>query len=311
MSLSALVHYADSDIDSDEDTGGDDSTSLDTDSGNSKVEKQETKVEENKVDAEKPTEDNISDENDDDIDDKIVDNDISIDDSKTDDKDKDNEESDVEDMEVDEPSTVGKPAKPVKRYSCDSALAFAKKIQNLQGEDDIELPPEPDGVCSPALQSKIKMLYEKKIRGGENLIYAIQSRKDFRNPSIYEKFLLLLGIEERGTNFPKSDFDPDFWRKQPSYADLSRVQREDMAKREKEKKTKVEFVTGTAKKPNSRPGSSEPAKRTKWDKPAPGVDASRVVPIITSQNNASLSASSVTKSIPAVGDLKSRPSKHK
>jgi len=110
------------------------------------------------------------------------------------------------------------------------------------------------------------------------------------------------GIEERGTNFPKSDYDPEYWRKQPSYADLSRSQREDMAKREKEKKTKVEFVTGTAKKPNSRPGSSEPPKRTKWDKPALGAPVN-----IVGQK----SVSSTTKSIPAVGDLKSRSlSKH-
>jgi len=298
MSLTALMsHYGDSDVDSDEDFKRNDSLSKSSDDI--------PKDEQGSVDSSDEVSENISEENDN-IDDKIVD--ITVNDDKNkdleDNNQNNNDGSDVEEMEVDD--STSKPAKPVKRYSCDSALAFAKKIQNLHNEDEIELPPEPEGSCSPALQDKIKILYEQKIRGGGNLIYAIQSRKDFRNPSIYEKFLLLLGIEERGTNFPKSDYDPEYWRKQPSYADLSRSQREDMAKREKEKKTKVEFVTGTAKKPSSRPGSSEPPKRTKWDKPALSAAVN-----IAAQNNISSGISSTTKSIPAVGDLKSRSlSKH-
>lgn len=298
MSLTALMsHYGDSDVDSDEDFKRNDSLSKSSDDI--------PKDEQGSVDSSDEVSENISEENDN-IDDKIVD--ITVNDDKNkdleDNNQNNNDGSDVEEMEVDD--STSKPAKPVKRYSCDSALAFAKKIQNLHNEDEIELPPEPEGSCSPALQDKIKILYEQKIRGGGNLIYAIQSRKDFRNPSIYEKFLLLLGIEERGTNFPKSDYDPEYWRKQPSYADLSRSQREDMAKREKEKKTKVEFVTGTAKKPSSRPGSSEPPKRTKWDKPALSAAVN-----IAAQKNISSGISSTTKSIPAVGDLKSRSlSKH-
>ena len=153
-----------------------------------------------------------------------------------------------------------------KRYSCDSATALAVKLKGMS-QDELHLPPDPEGRCSKQLQDKIKRLFEKKIKEGENLNKAIQSRKDFRNPSIYDKLILFLGIEERGTNFAKVDFDPSSWRKVPDYEDLARAQREDVAKRDRERKTKVEFVTGTVKKPSSSTVGAEPAKKSKWDNP--------------------------------------------
>nr|CAB3265859.1 SAP30-binding protein-like [Phallusia mammillata] len=168
-----------------------------------------------------------------------------------------------------------KPAKrKYKRYSCENATAFAAKLRTLP-EEELQLPAEPEVQCMQNLQDKIKGLYEKKIRDGENLNQTIQSRKDFRNPSIYDKLIIFLGIEERGTNFPKEEFDPDFWRKCPSYEDLARTQREELAKKEKDKKTKVEFVTGTVKKTASGSGSGERAKRTKWDDKSSNISTSK------------------------------------
>lgn len=155
-----------------------------------------------------------------------------------------------------------------KRYSCDSATALALKLKNMT-DDELHLPPEPEGRCSNQLQNKIKRLYEKKIKEGENLNQKVQERKDFRNPSIYDKLILFIGIEERGTNFSKSDYNPSFWRKVPDYENLARAQREDVAKKERERKTKVEFVTGTVKKTASGLSNTETtAKKTKWDAPA-------------------------------------------
>ena len=172
-----------------------------------------------------------------------------------------------EEKETTEVLDISEPAKlKFKRYSCDNATALAVKLKNMT-DKELHLPPEPEGRCSNQLQDKIKKLYEKKIKEGENLNQKIQERKDFRNPSIYDKLILYLGIEERGTNFSKSDFDPSFWRKVPDYENLARAQREDVAKREREKKTKVEFVTGTVKKPSST-SNVENAKKTKWDAPS-------------------------------------------
>lgn len=154
-----------------------------------------------------------------------------------------------------------------KRRSSENATNLAKKLRSAS-VDEVTVPSEPEGRCSSALQDKIKRFMERKVKDGEDLNRAIQARKDFRNPSIYEKLIVYLGIDELGTNFPQDDYNPRTWRKAPAYDELARSQREDMAKREKERKTKVEFVTGTVKKPSSTgsaQSSSESVKKTKWD----------------------------------------------
>lgn len=154
-----------------------------------------------------------------------------------------------------------------KRRSSENATNLAKKLRSAS-VDEVSVPPEPEGRCSGALQDKIKRFMERKVKDGEDLNKAIQARKDFRNPSIYEKLIVYLGIDELGTNFPQDDYNPKTWRKAPAYDELARAQREDMAKREKERKTKVEFVTGTVKKPSSTgsaQASSDAVKKSKWD----------------------------------------------
>lgn len=155
-----------------------------------------------------------------------------------------------------------------KRKSSENATNLAKKLRSAS-VDEVTVPSEPEGRCSSALQDKIKRFMERKVKHGEDLNRAIQARKDFRNPSIYEKLIVYLRIDELGTNFPHDDYNPKTWRKAPAYDELARAQREDMAKREKERKTKVEFVTGTVKKPTStgsaQTSSSDAIKKTKWD----------------------------------------------
>lgn len=182
-----------------------------------------------------------------------------------------------------------------KRRSSENATNLAKKLRTTS-VDEVGIPAEPEGRCSTALQDKIKRFMERKVQDGEDLNRAIQSRKDFRNPSIYEKLIVYLGIEELGTNFPKEDYNPKTWRKAPAYDELARAQREDMAKRERERKTKVEFVTGTAKKPaaaSAAAAASEAAKKSKWDQQSLGKGGG--------QDKASGHKATV---IPAVGSIK-------
>lgn len=133
---------------------------------------------------------------------------------------------------------------------------------------NVELPPEPAGQCSSALQEKIVIMLEKK-RRGINLNSNVQRRKDFRNPSIYEKLVQFCNIDEFGSNYPLERFNPHEWDESSYHDNLLRAQKKAYEKKEKAKldRTKVEFVTGT-RKSSLTAGSQEAAKKqrkTKWD----------------------------------------------
>ena len=144
------------------------------------------------------------------------------------------------------------------------------KSSGIEGEapDGVRLPPEPTGLCSNQLQDKISRLFEKMESNGLDMNHVIQQRKDFRNPSIYEKLIQFCSINEFGTNYPAQSYDPLRWGKESYYEELARVQKAEMDRREKERKdkTKVEFMSGT-KRPGSGSGAEDDPKRrkSKWD----------------------------------------------
>ncbi|XP_036598275.1 SAP30-binding protein-like [Trichosurus vulpecula] len=123
-----------------------------------------------------------------------------------------------------------------------------ERVRNMS-PDEIKIPPEPPGKCSNHLQEKIQKLYERKIKEGTDMNYIIQRKKEFRNPSIYEKLIQYCSIDELGTNYPKDMFDPHGWSEDCYYEALAKAQKFEMDKLEKAKKerTKIEFVTGTKK----------------------------------------------------------------
>ncbi|XP_002742008.1 SAP30-binding protein-like isoform X2 [Saccoglossus kowalevskii] len=146
--------------------------------------------------------------------------------------------------------------------------SLSQSVRHLS-TDNIELPAEPPGRCSNHLQEKFSTYFKK----GFNLNAMIQKRKDFRNPSIYEKLISFLGIDEFGTNYPKDMFDPHGWTEESYYEALAKSQKEDMARRGKEMKerTKVEFVSddGTKK------------RKSKWDQSSATVPTALARPPIT------------------------------
>ncbi|XP_051524190.1 SAP30-binding protein isoform X1 [Myxocyprinus asiaticus] len=125
---------------------------------------------------------------------------------------------------------------------------FSERVRNMS-PDEIRIPPEPPGRCSSHLQEKIYKLYERKQHGDFDTNSHIQKKKEFRNPSIYEKLIQFCGIDELGTNYPKDMFDPHGWSEDSYYEALAKAQKVEMDKLEKAKKerTKIEFVTGTKK----------------------------------------------------------------
>ncbi|XP_063075523.1 SAP30-binding protein isoform X2 [Engraulis encrasicolus] len=168
-----------------------------------------------------------------------------------------------------------------KRDPNELVAMFSEKVRNMS-PDDIKIPPEPPGRCSSQLQEKIKKLYLRKLCEDFDTNSAIQKRKDFRNPSIYEKLIQFCGIDELGTNYPKDMFDPHGWSEDSYYEALAKAQKVEMDKLEKAKKerTKIEFVTGTKKGTTTNPAattantttttSTEAHKRkSKWDSAVP------------------------------------------
>lgn len=129
---------------------------------------------------------------------------------------------------------------------------------NGSTDKDVLLPPEATGKCSKRLQEKVERLFDKMQREGRDLNYEIQKRKDFRNPSIYEKIIEFCGIDEKGTNYPPELYHPDNWvlDENSFYDKLAQAQADLMQKKEKEaRKSKVERQIGV-KKISSDPPSS-------------------------------------------------------
>ncbi|XP_019873763.1 SAP30-binding protein [Aethina tumida] len=146
-------------------------------------------------------------------------------------------------------------------------------IQDVEmNEEDGELiPPEPPGHCSIELQEKISKLYDKMQTQNLDMNAIIQKRKDFRNPSIYEKLIQFCQLNELGTNYPPAMYDPLKWSKESYFEELAKVQKIEMDKREKERKSKVEFVSGTKKY------EEEKKRKSKWDQPGGGTVPSQSI----------------------------------
>ncbi|PBC28219.1 SAP30-binding protein [Apis cerana cerana] len=162
----------------------------------------------------------------------------------------------------------------------------------------VTIPPEPPGQCPVELQEKITKLFRKMESSGLDMNKVIQQRKDFRNPSIYEKLIQFCSINELGTNYPPDRFDPFKWGKDSYYEELAKVQKTEMDKLEKarKEKTKIEIVSGTAKRPNNSSTTDDDAKKrkSKWDQVATGATASIKPTVLLSQPTLTTLTSSAT-----------------
>ncbi|XP_073901234.1 SAP30-binding protein isoform X4 [Castor canadensis] len=178
-------------------------------------------------------------------------------------KQSEDDDSETEKPEADDPKDN---TEVEKRDPQELVASFSEKVRNMS-PDEIKIPPEPPGRCSNHLQDKIQKLYERKIKEGMDMNYIIQRKKEFRNPSIYEKLIQFCAIDELGTNYPKDMFDPHGWSEDSYYEALAKAQKIEMDKLEKAKKERtkaycrdvsaapgdrscpspIEFVTGTKK----------------------------------------------------------------
>ncbi|KAK0410505.1 hypothetical protein QR680_005161 [Steinernema hermaphroditum] len=80
--------------------------------------------------------------------------------------------------------------------------------ERKERENAVRMPSPPLEPCPEHLESVFSKLFEKKFNGILNPTKQIQERKDFKNPSIYEKFIEFFDLDEIGSNFSKDVYDP-------------------------------------------------------------------------------------------------------
>ncbi|XP_015212231.1 SAP30-binding protein isoform X2 [Lepisosteus oculatus] len=204
------------------------------------------------------------------------------------------DDSDLDGLDADDAKEI---SEGEKRDPNELVAQFSERVRNMS-PDEIRIPPEPPGRCSSHLQEKIQKLYERKLHGDFDTNSHIQNKKEFRNPSIYEKLIQYCGIDELGTNYPKDMFDPHGWSEDSYYEALAKAQKVEMDKLEKAKKERtkpyhpathnwqpteaqqIEFVTGTKKGTTTSSASSTTStasttaaeaqkRKSKWDSAVP------------------------------------------
>jgi len=132
------------------------------------------------------------------------------------------------------------------------------------------LPDEPHGKCSEKLQDSVNKLYKRKLERGYDLNRVIQFKKEFRNPSIYEKLIQFCEIDETGTNLPKDLYDGHLFGKESYYDELAKVQKLDMEKREKAAKERNAKIEHSKEELAAKVAATKPGRKSKWDQ-GPGV----------------------------------------
>lgn len=172
-----------------------------------------------------------------------------------------------------------------------------KESENNETEDKFSkyikkygfnLPPELKAKPDPKLQETISTINQKIKNSDFDLNQYIQDKKEFRNPSIYDKLIQFCNINELGTNFPPEIFDVSIYGAESFYEELAKAQKLEMDKLEKQKKENTKTAEVIIK---------ESAKRkSKWDQQAPSS--------VTGSSVTSSSTSGKTTVISAFGTLK-------
>lgn len=140
------------------------------------------------------------------------------DDDRQDDDDGNNQDSAANqnaDMEVNQEVGSSKTQTNDDQSSKEAGADAAAAKRDKATEYGFQLPPEPKGKCPAELQDKITNMHAK-MKQGMDMNRLIQDRKEFRNPSIYEKLIQFCDINELGTNYPPEIYDPLQWGK-PTY----------------------------------------------------------------------------------------------
>lgn len=100
--------------------------------------------------------------------------------------------------------TIGTSAAPSARPIGPGQSARGGQAGDLQ---PFELAPEPAGPVAPALRKQVEQ-YHQKVMQGISVNKHIREAHMFRNPDLLEKLVQIFGVDQFGTNFAKTIFDP-------------------------------------------------------------------------------------------------------
>lgn len=189
--------------------------------------------------------------------------------------------------EDDEPNQAEEVDEEKNADNAETTDKLAKYIQKY----GFELPPEPKGKLDPKLQETVSNINQKVKNSAFDLNQYIQEKKEFRNPSIYDKLIQFCNINELDTNFPPEIYDISIYGPESFYEELAKAQKLEMDKLEKQKKENTKTEVMIIK-------TAESIKRkSKWDQQAPSS-------ITGSSVTTSSSTSGKTTVISAFGTLK-------
>ncbi|KAJ1655583.1 SAP30-binding protein [Dispira simplex] len=136
----------------------------------------------------------------------------------------------------------------------------------LPGKEDWGIPPEPAEECDPEVQTKFSQWHELMQQGASFNSQLLHNKK-YRNPHIYAKLIEFLDLDETGSNFPTSFFDPKAFTRQAYAEELARQQdQQDRQRTQRQQQgDRTHIVFSSSSEPPSRtldishrtPGQSE------------------------------------------------------
>jgi len=159
-----------------------------------------------------------------------------------------------------------------------------------------QLPPEPEGMCNPALQKHITEMWNRRRETGYDMNAVIQNKKMFRNPSIYEKLIQHCGIDEHGTNFPKELYDGHLFGEESYYDQLAHAQNVMEKKDAKAREQRMKEATSRAEAAmasHAAASASAPKRKSRFDQGQSSTAAAQQAAV-----------AAAVKTIPAFGVLK-------
>mmetsp|Transcript_8621 Transcript_8621/g.22264 ORF Transcript_8621/g.22264 Transcript_8621/m.22264 type:complete len:257 (+) Transcript_8621:125-895(+) len=134
--------------------------------------------------------------------------------------------------------------------STDASDKEAKPAKGAGLRSSSMLPPRPAGQPESHLTKSVNLLLQKK-REGMDMNRYIRSMRPFQNPSLYEKLIDMMGIDQIGSNCPKQVYDPNRWGEDDYFDRLAAARNAADAKRAeaRRKRPEVQFVSASARNP--------------------------------------------------------------
>lgn len=195
----------------------------------------------------------------------------------------DNEmQEDITDEEEDESEEEAKEGEDEGQRDCSENDNKYESYEKMYG---YSLPPEPTTKLDSKFQENITNLHQKIVNHGFDLNKYIQDKKEFRNPSIYDKLIQFCDINELGTNFPEDIYNIKLYENM-NYEELAKAQKNEMDKLEKQKKENIKTTEAVKRK-------------SKWDQQAPTTTVSTLA--------SSTISTTKTIIISSTGQLKKKP----